>query len=110
MTRNEIIRRFPNASEAFIANNLEGAGTGTCSGDKEQHVRNRVAKESGVETEMRSAFSLAVTFRMSDRRVRDLDAGLSTILDCLVEAVGQVRRQLEGRETNRSQRFGSGKG
>ena len=43
-------------------------------GDKENHRR----------------FRVRITFRFSDNRRRDLDGGLSTVLDCIIAARGRL--------------------
>ena|SRR6267378_8049006 len=50
-------------------------------------------KERRVDEGLHRQFRVAVHFKMSDRRRRDLDGGLATILDCLIAA----RRQLAER-------------
>lgn len=91
MTREQILKLLPNASASTLARNLGDQWTGPHPSDKKLHVCHREKGKPRVEKAVRSEFHLAVAFRMSDGRLRDLDAGLSTIQDCIITA----RRQLE---------------
>lgn len=91
MTLDEIRRRFPNASAATIARNLEHSGSGACARVEKQLLPNRGTENARLEKAVHRKFRLTITLKYSDNRVRDPDAALSTILDCLVA----TRRQLE---------------
>ena len=96
MTYNELKRRFPAASESFWRRNADDQGPGPCASPEKQLLPNRAKRSPRMETELRQKFRLTVTLRYSDNRVRDPDAALSTILDCLVA----TRRQLEDSSTH----------
>jgi|ERR1700690_523659 len=86
---------FPNASESFKRRNphlFGGIYDGTHSVDKKLDVCHRGQKKPRVEAPLRQRFRVTIDFLISDQRNRDLDAGTSTILDCIIAA----RRQLEG--------------
>lgn len=51
--------------------------------------RSQKAKGNGVN---HPSYRITVEFLYSDKRRRDLDGGLSTILDCLVKAVRRLQR------------------
>lgn len=48
------------------------------------------AGEAEMDAKCHPAYDLAVTIRVSDQRRRDLDGNLSTVLDCLVQAVRRL--------------------
>lgn len=95
MTRDEFLKRFPNATEATIRRNVESAtedsGNRPCAELQEQkdaqprkaHHRPKKAK---VDEAGHSKHGVAIAFIVSDNRERDGDGGEATLLDCLVSA------------------------
>lgn len=92
MTIDEIRTRYPNASKSFIARNIGDQGAGTHTSGEKFHVLDSKPRIPTVEKAVRPKFRIAIVLRYSDKRIRDPDASLSTILDALITA----RRQLEG--------------
>lgn len=106
MTREQILTRFPHATESTISRNLGDPGPGTSAQLQNRETRDirddgqrqgaRPAsdqpKASPVDATVHSRFEVRIALRFSDRRRRDPDGCASTILDCLVAA----RRLLDG--------------
>src|ERR1700722_18675154 len=65
-------------------NNPADKRLGAHSCDKKRDVLHCQPQEPGVETKVRQQFRVTIVLKYSDQRVRDPDAALSTILDCLV--------------------------
>jgi len=57
-------------------------------------VRHREQEKPRVEAKMRQSYRVSITFLMSDNRVRDLDAGTTTLLDCIIAARRQMADNL----------------
>lgn len=49
-------------------------------------------KEAGVDEPVHSQFRVAIEIRVSDERDRDNDGAVSTILDCLIAAIGRLAK------------------
>ena len=115
MTKHELLRRFPNASPSFLAANCYEersissknrgdwirTGFQKQQGDQRQsQVRKAVLKDApqkeGVDGGVHRQFRVSVTFLVSDNRRRDPTGMLETIMDCLIHAVRNVRRQYPG--------------
>ena len=95
MNTHELIAIFPNASKSFIACNSdsERVGAGACIQEQQASVPRGAHNKTGVQDvdeQVHPKFRVSVHLRYSNRRVRDIDGALSTILDCIVAA----RRQL----------------
>lgn len=100
MTRNEILRRYPNASESFIKANLT-----VDTGDSRTIVQKPQADCAGPQRQIAVAgdkegrkemdehddgkYRVTITVRCSDRIRRDLDGCAATLLDCLINATGR---------------------
>ncbi len=102
MTREDILRRFPNASAATIARNLDSAGAGPRPEQKESaHGRSeqrrtrtenhKPARKQAVVRTDHPKFRVSVTFLYSDNRIRDNSGAYETILDCLVSAARRLK-------------------
>src|SRR5688572_7366847 len=93
MSRDEILSRFPNASESFIRQNCSEGNwpRPRTEFQKQSAVVPHKQAQSNLDAQVHGEFRVTITFHMSDLRPRDIDGGCSTILDCLCAA----RRQLE---------------
>lgn len=96
MTEDELRRKFPRASAAFISANLSGdPGARPCPVVQERKDENpkranhRPQKEK-VDGRCHATYRIAATIRISDERDRDLDGALSTLQDCVINAVGRL--------------------
>lgn len=102
MTREQILKLFPNASEQFIRNNTGDKKARACKkpeklkGDLPEEGRDKVRrckpKDKGADEPDHPRFGVAITLRVSDRRVRDGDGAESTILDCIIAAVRRLKK------------------
>lgn len=104
VTYNELKRRYPHASEAFIKRNLDSL----C---EESRPRPVVQEQEAINTRqehrtpkntdrrknkkvdgvMHKKFFVSVVMRCSDNRRRDNSGALETILDCMCDAVGRLK-------------------
>lgn len=80
---NELLKNNP----TLAASN---PGLGTYTGHKKLHVLDSGQGKPRVEKTVHKAFRVTITLRYSDNRVRDSDASVSTIFDCLIA----TRRQM----------------
>jgi hypothetical protein len=99
MTRENILRIWPNASPSTIARNLDHAGDSGPSNPVQKEpallqrgttgpAKPRVAgrKNKGEAGGDHPRFAVSIDFKISDRRTHDLDGMLASILDCLTTA------------------------
>jgi hypothetical protein len=68
-----------------------GPQPGPRTGEEEQLLRRRGPAKPKVARAVHPKFHITIIVRISDRRVRDLDAAATTLLDCLIA----LRRRLE---------------
>ncbi len=101
MTKNELLRRFPNASEEFIKRNMSSdSGTRThhqlqeqeARGDRTKEGREQICNEldsskcESLDGEFDSRFRITIVWLISDKRRRDSWGMSETIADCIVSA------------------------
>ena len=89
---NLLSRKFPLSAATIARNKADGDGNGPRSViQKRQTAIRDEQKEPRMDEDSDRAFRIHVTLKMCDRRNRDCDGALATLLDCLIAA----RRQLE---------------
>ena len=93
ITPNELARLFPNASASCLKVNSEGAGARPIIQKRKNAIPRQAdnrSEEAKVDGEGRSLYRITITLLVSDRRARDGDGAVSTILDTYLFALGRL--------------------
>lgn len=96
MNKNDLTKYFPHASSSTIRANIEAGDQGNFPRPEFQELQKDHSGKSSeahhgpqsktVDGKSHCQYFLSVTIRGSDQRERDLDGGLSTLLDCVCAA------------------------
>lgn len=113
MTRDDILKRYPNASESFLrANSASGARDGACAiHEKQQAYVFHESSNRKVDGHRSGRYRVTITLGVSDKRIRDADGAVTTLLDVLTSAIGRcigmdrrALRKLASRQEGRGRR------